>query len=640
MNSIKKVIVVHKTHLDIGFTNSAESVLERYVNEFIPKAIETARVCNQNGERNFVWSVGSFMIKYCLEYLPDREPLIQAIRDGYIAWHGLAVTSHTELMNRELFLYDIGIAKQLDQQFSKHTIAAKMTDVPGHTLAIVPYLEENGIKYLHLGCNHACTPPDVPPLCLLKYGDSKVILNYAGDYGEAQIFGEYALEFSHTYDNAGPPTAEQVFAEMDRLHKKYPNAQIVSGRMDDFAQLLLEDIDKLPVVSAELGDTWIHGAASDPFKMGAFYELLRIRDFWLSEDPEATSSWEYDQFMLNLLLICEHTWGMDCKTWLKDFDNWDKQEFKRVCKDANYVCIENSWAEQREYLRYAMEELPEKYRTMAKERVGALRPEKAPVRVEQEVSRHLTVNGYEIEILEDGRVKLLSSPGKAFAQDMILGDLIYCVYSADTAKKSYLEYCRNIEETESWAYPDIGKPGLEKVKNLTDRNYRYQLQWTAREENRLILCLTSPEEASVTYGAPKTAVITYKFDDKIRVTLQWFEKECSRIPEAVFFGFQLGFNDPEKLTVTKLGLPIKPYHVCRNGNRKLHAVSGLQYDSVHIQNLHSPLLSVGGTHLFDVDESYGPIEDGMYYVLFNNRWNTNFPMWYGENAAFEYVITL
>lgn len=39
---IKKVFVIHKTHLDIGFTDSAASVLEKYVNTFIPRAIETA----------------------------------------------------------------------------------------------------------------------------------------------------------------------------------------------------------------------------------------------------------------------------------------------------------------------------------------------------------------------------------------------------------------------------------------------------------------------------------------------------------------------------------------------------------------------------------------------------------------------
>ena len=41
--NIKKVIVVHKTHLDIGFTDSARNVMHKYLETFIPGAVETAR---------------------------------------------------------------------------------------------------------------------------------------------------------------------------------------------------------------------------------------------------------------------------------------------------------------------------------------------------------------------------------------------------------------------------------------------------------------------------------------------------------------------------------------------------------------------------------------------------------------------
>ena len=34
MDSVKKVIVIHKTHLDIGFTDTAANVLDRYVKEW------------------------------------------------------------------------------------------------------------------------------------------------------------------------------------------------------------------------------------------------------------------------------------------------------------------------------------------------------------------------------------------------------------------------------------------------------------------------------------------------------------------------------------------------------------------------------------------------------------------------------
>ena len=41
--SVKKVYLIFKTHLDIGFTDYASAVLDRYITEFIPAACETAR---------------------------------------------------------------------------------------------------------------------------------------------------------------------------------------------------------------------------------------------------------------------------------------------------------------------------------------------------------------------------------------------------------------------------------------------------------------------------------------------------------------------------------------------------------------------------------------------------------------------
>ena len=78
---IKKVWVIHKTHLDIGFTDSAAAVLDRYLNTFIPGAIATARACNQGGKKNFVWTVGSFLIQLYLEQGRDPGLLEQAIRE-------------------------------------------------------------------------------------------------------------------------------------------------------------------------------------------------------------------------------------------------------------------------------------------------------------------------------------------------------------------------------------------------------------------------------------------------------------------------------------------------------------------------------------------------------------------------------
>ena len=36
-----------------------------------------------------------------------------------------------------------------------------------------------------------------------------------------------------------------------------------------------------------------------------------------------------------------------------------------------------------------------------------------------------------------------------------------------------------------------------------------------------------------------------------------------------------------------------------------------------------------------------PADDEMvHFYLFNNMWNTNFPMWYDENARFRFILKL
>lgn len=160
---MKKIIVLFKTHLDIGFTDLAENVTQNYLENYLPNAIRVAKEMRGQKE-GFIWTTGSWLIQKYLEEGERKEELEDAIRHGEIRWHGLPFTTHTELMDAELFQYGLGISKELDQRFQVKTHAAKMTDVPGHTKAIIPYMAQAGITFLHIGVNPASTRPEVPGL--------------------------------------------------------------------------------------------------------------------------------------------------------------------------------------------------------------------------------------------------------------------------------------------------------------------------------------------------------------------------------------------------------------------------------------------------------------------------------------------
>lgn len=666
---IKKVFVIHKTHLDIGFTDSAAAVLHRYMETFIPGAIATARECNKDGKKNFVWTVGSYLIELYLEKGQNPQLLVDAINDGIIAWHGLPLTTHTELMDGKLFQYGLSISQRLDERFGRHTIAAKMTDVPSHTHTMVPYLAKAGIQYLHIGINASSKMVKLPPLCRLRYGEDEIILDYAAFYGASSVCGEYAMEFAHTPDNSGPPSPESVAAEMERLREKYPGAEIVSGTMDEFVEIVLAHKDELPIVTEELGDTWIHGVSTDPYKSAAYYELLRLRDQWEAEDPAAKDSPAWREFCRNLLMVVEHSWGRDVKRWLSDWRNWEKQDFYAarerdhitaedvmpagellreftihheptfVAGLCSYKTLESSWEEQREYVENAVKALPQPWQEDACKRLATLRPENAPACNLTTEEREFTLNGWHLKVQKDGSLALLGK-GPRIYQNAWLGRLVYEVYSAKTVFDNLEAYNRNLEHTRVWAEGDFSKPGLDKVPDLKDETFAYQVQQVEAEENTLRLWLTTAERASEKYGAPRLAVVTYTFGDSVEVELEWFQKDASRIPEGVFFGMNPDFQDGQAITLTKLSLPIDPYHVREGGNRKLHVSPSIRWDEGEIKSFHAPLVSVGGRHLYDENEEYGSAAEGMYYLLCNNRWGTNFPLWYGENARFRFAVTL
>ena len=79
------------------------------------------------------------------------------------------------------------------------------------------------------------------------------------------------------------------------------------------------------------------------------------------------------------------------------------------------------------------------------------------------------------------------------------------------------------------------------------------------------------------------------------------------------------------------------------GGRNLHAVRETEFafsgSSYVISNIHSPIVSVGKGKILKFDDKFENAQaDGLTYVLYDNVWGTNFPLWYEENAMFSFEI--
>ena len=254
----KRVHLIFKTHLDIGFTDHAEKVRRQYHERFIPQAIETARHFHAENPDvpKFIWTTGAWLI---WDHLNSRSAgdvaaLEQAIERGLIRWHGLPFTTHTELMSPDLFRAGLSYAQELDRRFGKTTIAAKMTDVPGHTLGMVPLLAEAGIRFLHIGVNTASPPPDVPDIFRWRAPDGEeVVVMYQRSYGETCFPDGFAdgLSFAHTNDNIGPQSVPQTAEAYRELRAREPDAVIRAATLDDYGAILWKARERFPVVELD-----------------------------------------------------------------------------------------------------------------------------------------------------------------------------------------------------------------------------------------------------------------------------------------------------------------------------------------------------------------------------------------------------
>ncbi|WP_244163170.1 DUF5054 domain-containing protein [Paenibacillus pectinilyticus] len=685
--------IVFKTHLDIGFTDLAQNVIDQYSQSFIPKAIELAqRMSEESGHERFIWTTGSWLIRHYLDHAAptDVTRMEEAIRKGHIVWHGLPFTTHTELMDKPLFEFGLSIGKRLDETYGKSTIASKMTDVPGHTIGIVPLLAGAGIRYLHLGTNPASKAPDVPSAFVWRAKDgSEIIVNYHDSYGSAMEIPGFddALYFAHTLDNVGPPSREDIHALYCSLGEQYPGAVIEASTMDAFAAKLWAWKDSLPVVTEEIGDSWIYGAASDPSKIAAYREMLRLRDRWVSEGRLVPGSDEYENYCLALLLVPEHTWGMEIKKFMPDFVNYAKSDFaaareRDVIGDNlfpltyeytsrwssghkektgksffSYSEVERSWEEQRQYIQSALASLSADKRREAHIALQAHLPVRASLSDYSPIAigSSYRLGQFDVTFAPDGSIcSLKDSHNRTWADDHFrIGGYTYQTFGLSDYQRWYKQYHTYWERNADWVTGDFGKPAFEFAKPTpANRTFAPHVEAItvqhANDADFVVARLRMPAEACDIQGAPRELELSYRFDRDqavVEISLAWFNKDAHRLPEASWFSIAPIVNNANLWRMDKVGSHLSPLEVVKDGNRSMHAIeSKLTYygaeGTASIETLDAPVVSIGKPRLLQFDNTFADMNGGFHFNLHNNVWGTNFRMWYEEDSRFRFRLVL
>jgi alpha-mannosidase len=362
--SVKEIILVFKTHFDIGYTDFAEAVVQKYSSTMMDHALS---IVEKNktlpAEKQFVWTVSGWPMEQILKRCSPtiKSNVEQSLKQGRFAVHALPFSMETESADLEALVRGMNISSSISRKAGLPLAQdAKMSDVPSHSWVLPTLLTHAGVNFLHIGCNPASQSPKVPMLFWWQGPDgSKLMTMYSEKYYGTSLLPpanwpyKTWLAIMQTNDNDGPPSPEVVNKYLTDAHRFAPNAKVRIGRMSDFYNSIIKENPQLPTVKGDMPDTWIHGFMSMPREvkdsrrinsdLTTLESANNLYYLWTNKGYDISKT-IYDVYENNLLFN-EHTFGMamshgESGTWSYG------DEFKRQRAAGAYDDIEKSWKEK------------------------------------------------------------------------------------------------------------------------------------------------------------------------------------------------------------------------------------------------------------------------------------------------------
>jgi hypothetical protein len=657
---IRRVLVMFKCHFDAGFIDTQTAVVHKYFNDYFPRAIQIAGDLRAQGGHRYVWTTGSWLVYEYLEQASaeDRKRMEQAIASNDIAWHALPFSWQTEMIDQSMISGALALSQSLDRRFGRTTTGAKMTDVPGHTRGLVSPLANNGVKFLDIGVNDASTPAALPPIFLWKdsSGASLPVMYHHGYGGVTEVPGsDLAIAIVVRGDNSGPHTPEEIAKIYADLAAQFPQTEISAANLTEIANAADPYRSNLPVITQELGDTWIHGIASDPLKVARYREVARLRDQWIASGKFHANDATDLALLRHVLLEVEHTWGTDTKTWL-DFDNYKPADLSRMLDTKNYKVVQFSWEEKRSDLFEGIATLPAPLRAEAQSaiaRLAAVEPlpsahaKRYPVDKKIE-TRHFLL-GFDPSTGAISQLRNKKTNREWASQANPLALFTYQTLSQKDYDRFFAAY---ITSKADWAFKDFGKPNIEKI-GAESRDWHPVLADLHVEESahghKILATLQIQKDEAFQSGLasyPQKIFLELTLpshEPVIQLTLSCLQKPATRLPEAMWLTFNPVATDTQGWTLEKSGEPVSPFDVVTSGNRHMHALStGFNYkegeNTFAVETVDMPLIALGDRTPLGFNNTQPDMSRGVHCNLFNNAWGTNYIMWYGEDMRCRYVL--
>ena len=118
---VKKIILVFKTHFDIGFTDLASNVIHGYGSDMLREVIRTCNATRDMGKLRYVWTMSAWPLWYiCSHCETELKPeLDRLIAEGQIVWHSLPFTTHTDFSAPDEYMQALRFSRELARMYDK-----------------------------------------------------------------------------------------------------------------------------------------------------------------------------------------------------------------------------------------------------------------------------------------------------------------------------------------------------------------------------------------------------------------------------------------------------------------------------------------------------------------------------------------
>jgi hypothetical protein len=659
------------------------------------------------------------------------------VENGDIYWHSFPHNAQPELMNQAFLARGVQSSQNLAKKYNAPQISKVLSqrDVPGLTLGSIVPLVDNGVIGISIGANDFSPPPIVPSTmdCYVKglrtvrtpflwkdvHNNKSIIVDiHPGGYGGitggidtatgepyysrdgtlCDCIGTPDLDEVLCYawrgDNYGPPTSlNETSVDFELFQKQFPNAEIIASTLTNYFELLNADAVKenLPVLTSEIGDTWMYGVPSDPFKVGAMRVIMReYEKYMVNSDHQGkakqknTDTEALEQFFRYAIKLTEHTWGGCGSSHMnvtRPTNIWTSSELDDARKSGTVPFIvkeELSWHEQRKFIDKCIEQLGNL--PLAKN----IQNELDILKSAYPTDALLTSTGY-VEVTNPQEWESLYKLGSNYmiAFDKKSGAVsrlreIHSNVEWASAKKPLLRFMyRSHSLEEASNYPHIynynhgGKhpyhepvgtnfyPGMNRTKNIAKQWYgnivaMWILRNTGSEDgvHSIIVKLKLDADTinQLGYGAPSEIMlnVTANGGDSFSVELIWQDKIPTRLFETIWLEVRpaLSQADHWSLLVNKIGSAVNSSDVVNKGGSSLHGVDpsgGITFQTTNSKVNFQQTLNIKSWDcgvvapgyntnpwkydIYDDGNAVNPV-DGAAFFLYGNLYNTNYVLWY------------